>query len=544
MAIASFNRKEIEKHFALDASTLHKINLFGTPVENVSDTELQLEILANRPDLLSMQGFLRAFKAFTGKEQGLKQYRLQKSDEYVVLVDPSVQDVRPYTVCAVVKGIEFTDSKIKELMDVQEKLHTTIGRNRKKMALGVYPLDKITFPIKYEARKPSDIKFRPLETDHELSAAQILERHPAGLSYAKLLDGLQKYPIFIDNLKKILSMPPIINSHETGRVLATTRDVFVECSGSDMNTLHKTLNIITTTLAEMGGKIYTVQVQYKKGESIVTPDLTPQKVKIDLNAINQRLGLDIKEKELGKLAGLMGLEYASGTVKVPAYRTDVLGEVDIIEDIAIAYGYENLVPIKHNAATIGSQAPLTNYIERIAEMLVGLNYLEVSSYHLIKEEEAKALKYDKILEVENSKTEYKILRPSLIAPMLRVLSQNKDAEYPQNLFEIGTIFEKESTQSGVRERTEVLIAAAPANATQIKQVWEYLARTFQVTVVEEKRIQEGLIPGRTITLKHKEKEIGYLGEVHPEMLQAFNIKMPLAVLSISLEEFMQARHPK
>ncbi len=544
MAIVSFNRTEIEKHFKLDAGALDKINLFGTPVEKCTPESLDLEILANRPDLLSMQGFIRAFKAFIGKEPGLKQYKLNKTDEYVVTVDPSVQAVRPYTVCAVVKGLKLTDEKIKEIIEAQEKLHTTIGRNRKKMALGVYPLDKIRFPIMYEARKPSEIKFRPLDSDHELSAQQILERHPVGIAYAKLLTHAQKYPLFSDAAKKILSMPPIINSHETGRVTTATTDVFVECSGSDSATLQKTLAIIVTMLADMGGKIYTVQVHYRKGETLVTPDLSPQKMKLDIQAINQKLGLDIKEKELTHLASLMGLEYLAKTVKIPAWRTDVLSEVDIIEDIAIAYGYDRLLPLKHNAATIGAESPYTRVSEKIAETLTGLGFLEVSSYHLIKEEEAKKLKIEKKLEVENSKTEYKVLRPSLIAPILRILSENKDAEYPQSIFELGTVFEKGNTQTGIKEKKELVVAASPANATHIKQVWEYLSKTFQVNAEVEKRVQEGFIQGRTVTLKHKDKEIGFLGELHPEMLQAWNIKMPVAILLVSLDDFMASRHPK
>lgn len=344
MANIKLNRKEFEKHVKLTKEIEEKISLFGTSLESSGEDEIEIEVYPNRPDLLSLHGFLRAFKAFIGKETGLKKYKVNKPEkDYSVRIDASVKEVRPYTACAIVKGLELNDEKIKEIIDVQEKLHTTIGRNRKKLAIGIYPLEKISLPIRYEARKPEEIFFQPLEFSKEMNARDIILMHPAGKEYSHLLEKFNSYPVFIDSKNKVLSMPPIINSHETGKITEKTKEVFIECSGSDFNALKKTLNIIVAMLADMNGKIFQMTLDYGK-EKATTPDLSPSKIKLSAENAGSLLGIKISEKEAEKLLLKMGCEYKNSWVYYPAWRTDIMHEVDIIEDIAIAYGYNNFSP--------------------------------------------------------------------------------------------------------------------------------------------------------------------------------------------------------
>src|SRR3990167_6740585 len=220
MAIIAFSKKQFEKDIGkIDEKMQNKIALFGTPVENVTSDEIQIEVFPNRPDMLSYQGFKRGFLAYLGKKTGLKNYKLNSPEkDYIVKVDSSVSKIRPYTVCAVVKELKFDNEKIKEIIEIQEKIHFTLGRKRKKLAIGIYPLEKIKFPITYKALKPAEIRFVPLESEKEMNGLEILKNHPTGKEYAHLLKGMEKFPVFIDAKNKILSMPPIINSAETGRI--------------------------------------------------------------------------------------------------------------------------------------------------------------------------------------------------------------------------------------------------------------------------------------------------------------------------------------
>jgi phenylalanyl-tRNA synthetase beta chain len=435
-----------------------------------------------------------------------------------------------------VKKLKFNDEKIKEIVDSQEKLHKTVGRNRKKVAIGIYPLEKIELPITYEARDPEKIKFVPLESDREMTGLQILRKHPKGKEYESLLAYHDKFPVFVDAKGSILSMPPIINSHDTGKITEETKDVFIECSGSHLEALKKTLNIIVTTLADMGGEVYQMTLNYPN-QKMISPDLTPQKMKVSLENVNKLLGLELKEKDLEKLLAKMGHEYKNKTVSIPAWRTDILHEVDLIEDIAIAYGYDKFAPEIPNVSTIGEESKESKIKSTISEILIGLGMLETSSYHLITKREADIMKLQNKIEVLDSKTDYKILRPNLLIPALRILSENKDHEYPQEIFEIGRVFgADDSLETGIKEHDDLVVACSPANFTKIKQVLSYLANSLGLEYELEVLEHKNFIEGRTAAIKLNGKAIGYVGEIHPETLREWGMKMPVAVLEISLDE--------
>ncbi len=543
-----FNRKELEKYIPLTKDVIEKISLFGTPLEKVDKEIVEIEVFPNRPDLISLQGFVRGFSAFLGKNTGLKQYKVNMPlDDYVVVIDKSVKDVRPYTACAIVKNIKFDEDKIKDIINLQEKLHITVGRNRKKLAIGVYPLEKIKLPIKFEAREPKKIQFIPLGENKLMTGSQILENHPTGKDYAHLLLENKKYPVFVDANNNILSMPPIINSNETGKITEKTKDVFVECSGFDLNILKKVLNILVTTLSDMGGNIYAMKIKYDK--DLTTPDLTPETMKISLKNTNKLIGLDLKEKDLEKFLPQMGYEYNNGTVKVPAWRTDVLHEVDIIEDVAIAYGYDRLDPEVLEVATTGEESKENIFKTTLAEILIGIGLQEISTYHLIKETEINKKDKPEQIELENSKTEYKYLRTNLLVPALRILSENKNNEYPQNLFEIGTIFgldKEHKTETGVVENESLIciLCSEQANYTKIRQILDYLFRTIDVNFVVLPETRKEYIEGRTGVISVNGIVLGHIGEIHPETLSNFEISTPVAALELNLTELFNIIYSK
>lgn len=542
MALVKFPRKEFEKFVKLDKKTEEKIAMFGTPIEALDDKEIALEIFPNRPDMLSLHGYFREFLAFIGKRTGLKDYKINKPERnYEVKIMPSVRDVRPYTACAIVKNIKFDDEKIKEVIDIQEKIHLTLGRNRKKVAIGIYPLEKIKLPIKFEARKPQDIKFVPLGMNKEMNGLQILQQHPAGKNYGFLLERMKKFPVFIDAAGEILSMPPIINSEKTGKITEKTGEIFIECSGFDFALLKKTLNILVTMFADMHGEIYQMKLIYWPRQEL-TPNLEPEKIKVSIENINKLLGLQLKEQEIKKLLERMGCDYRNGEAIVPSWRTDVLHEVDIAEDIAIAYGYDKFVPEIPEISTIGKGDRKELMKSKITEILIGLGFLELSSYHLLTKEDLKKtkLKEENLIEVEKSKTDYKILRPTLLCSVLKILGENVDVEYPQKIFETGTIFKKnDRLETGIEERTNLVVAITPGNFTEIKQVLDHLARMLSVEFkIENTAAHSEFIEGRTGKVIYRNKDVGTIGEIHPSALKLWHLKMPVACLEINIDDII------
>jgi phenylalanyl-tRNA synthetase beta chain len=534
MSNVTFSRKLFEKEIGkLDEKMQNKIAMFGAQLEKFDDNEIEVEIFANRPDLLSYHGFKRAFLSYLGKQTGLREYKVNKPEKnYTVTIDSSLKEIRPYTACAIIKGLKFNDDKIKEMIDMQEKLHLTMGRRRKKLAIGIYPLEKIKLPITFKALEPDKIKFIPLESDKEMTGLQILQKHPKGREYANLLAGKSKFPVFIDANNDILSMPPIINSQATGKVTEETKDIFVECSGFDFNALNKCLNIIVTNFAEMEGKIYQMELIYKNKE--VTPNLSPEKMKISIKNVNSLLGLELNEKEVKKFLEEMGHNYNKGVVEIAPWRVDVLHEVDLIEDVAIAYGYENFIPEIPKITTLGKEDQKEIIKKKIADVLTGLNMLEISNYHLTsKRDQFKKMLMPEegFIEIEESKTEYTILRKDLTHYLLKILSENVDSEYPQRVFEVGRVFNPEETEN-------LSLAITPSNFTEVRQVLEYLSRMLKIElkVSEAEKAPNYFIDGRTAEIKFNNKTIGFLGEIHPKILKNWKIKMPVSIFEINLEE--------
>jgi len=533
MPTVKLNRKEVEsllnKKVALEVLK-DRISMIGTDLEEINDTEIVVEIFPNRPDMLSEQGFARALSAFMDIKPGLKDYKVKKSS-YKVEIDKSVSNVRPNTVCAVVKNLKLDDEKIKSLIQIQEKLHVSYGRNRRKAAIGIYPLEKIKFPIKFLALPPEKIIFRPLESEKRVSAVEILKNHPTGREFAHLLKDHSLYPVFIDANTEILSMPPIINSYNTGKVTESTKDVFIECSGFSLETLNKTLNILVTALADMGGEIYGVTV-VKNSKKEITPNLNPEVMSINKDYVNKILGLNLKDNEIKKLLERMGYGIKGKKVLVPRYRTDILHEIDLVEDIGIAYGYENLKSVIPNVFTIAGES--SEFKDKIAEILIGLNLLETSTFHLTSEENSnkKMNLNNKTVKVMNSiNQDYNTLRPSILSSLLQVLSENTHHEYPQKLFEVSEVFELNKEKSNLG----IVLANNLTTFTEIKQVLDSLFLNLGKEFGLESYDHPSFINGRCGKIIFNKKEIGFLGEIHPQVLENFKIEVPVSALEINVD---------
>jgi phenylalanyl-tRNA synthetase beta chain len=546
MTILTLDRKELEKKIGKVTKDVEdKITMMGTPIEEVTDDEVSVEVFPNRPDLLSLQNFARAVKQYLGKEKIAKFKINNPEKDYKVTLEKSVKKVRPHTACAIVKGLKFDDSKIKEIIDIQEKLHNSIGRKRKKVAIGIYPLEKIKLPIKFLAKKPEEIKFLPLEAPREMTGRQILRQHPAGRDYAHLLEGAEVFPIFTDADNKVLSMPPIINSQETGRIDEKTKEVFIECSGHNLAYLQKTLNIILSSLSEMGGKIYAMEIKDPQ-KSFTSPNLESEELEFKIEDINKTLGIELNEKEIKNNLTRMGIGYENKKGKsialIPAYRTDILHWIDLVEEVAIAHGYDNFEPEIPEISTIAEEDPTAKTKRVIGNALAGLGLLETSSFHLTTKKNIKRMHFDynEFIEVEDSKTERDVLRMDMLTNLLQIFSENSNSQYPQKIFEMGKVFSKDTenkTETGIKESESLAIALADekTNFTDLKMILDYLFKMLDIEYTLENAENNNYIAGRVGKILVDGKEIGFIGEVAPRVLKNWKIKVPIAALEIDLE---------
>ena len=545
MTILTLNKKELESKIGKITKELEeKITSMGTPIEEVTENEVSVEIFPNRPDLLSLQNFARAVNQFNRKKS-IAKFNINKPEKnYSVKIEKSVKKVRPYTVCAIVKKLKFNEERIKEIIDIQEKLHNSIGRKRKKIAIGIYPLEKINLPIKFIAKNPEEIKFKPLESNKEITGRQILRSHPAGRDYAHLLEKEELFPIFVDAKNKILSMPPIINSEETGRITEKTNEIFIECSGHNLPYLKKCLNIIISSLSEIGGEIYSMQIDDPENGKSISPEMEPEELEFRIEDIEKTLGIKLNEKEIKKHFERMGIGYLNKSKKsialVPAYRTDILHWIDLAEEVAIAYGYENFEPEIPKISTIAEEDQKEKTKRIISEILIGLGLIETSSFHLTTKSNIKKMHFDYkgFIEVENSKTEKDTLRIDLLTGALQIFSENSDSTYPQKIFEIGRVFLRDnSKETGIKEKEKLVIGLIDEQIsfTEIKQILDYLFKMLSLNYSIENTENTNFIIGRVGKILVNKKEIGFIGEITPRVLKNWKIKKPVVALEIDLD---------
>ncbi len=509
----------------------------GMEIEN-SEGKLKIDIGPDRPDLVSTPGVARAIKNYLGKKTT---YSAQDSKKKVI-IENSVKNIRPFTACAIIRGLKFDDDKIKEVIDIQEKLHSTFGRNRKKIAIGIYPLEKIKPPIYFRALNPDKIKFIPLEFNKEMTGSEILRKHPAGREYAHLLEGKNKYPIFIDSNKNILSMPPIINSELTGKITEKTTDILIECSGHNFEVLKKTLNILAAAFADMGGKICSMELQYDK-KKIITPDFSPEKMKLNVEDVNKVLGLDLKESDVKTLLERAGYGYKSGIVYIPAYRTDIWHEVDLIDDIARVYGFNNFKPRVKPVFSQGEELKEKETEDNILDIMTGLGFQETLSLALTNKTD-QFLKMNipeqEHIEIKTSKEKaLNMLRVWLLPETLKTLSNNRDKELPQKIFEIEDIVlpdEKLENRAKNIKKLAVCIMHTNTNFTEIKQILDCLMNALGKNFNIEETSHGSFIEGRTGKIIFNDKEIGIIGELHPKVLTNLGLEFPVSALELDVEE--------
>ena len=319
----------------------------------------------NRPDLWSVEGLARGLRCYLNLENGPRLYSV--GEPIVdVHVDLQLKNIRPFIGCSVLKNLQLTNTIIRGLMHLQDKLDQTYGRSRQKTSIGIYCFDLLKPPLHYTGAKPADFSFVPLGFSEKMTLTEILERHPKGQEYGRIVKKHSVYPLLLDADQKVLSFPPIINSNDLGRVTEEAHNLLVEVTGTIHQTVLNTLTLVTTALIDRGGKAYSATIQYPEdpiypNRKVVTPDFSSKPMKLTVEYANQVIGLQLTGKRIAELLLTAGLGVAAVSEKtvdvlVPCYRVDAMHQIDVVEDVAVAYGYNNIEPLWRDLPTTGSEA--------------------------------------------------------------------------------------------------------------------------------------------------------------------------------------------
>jgi phenylalanyl-tRNA synthetase beta chain len=498
----------------------------------------------NRPDLWSVEGIARELRGHFGTSEGLPKFNIASSG-ISMNVDRKVEKVRAKTVAAVVKGLSFDDEFIKQMIQLQEKIHMTYGRNREVTAIGVYDYDRIVPPVKYTTVKPDGIKFVPLDFTEEMTPAEILEKHPKGREYAHLIDKFEGYPLMIDSAGNVLSIPPIINSVYTGKVSEETKNVFIEMTGKSIEHLQVALNVLVAAFYDRGGEVQSVEVNYPD-ETIITPDMTPRDFSIDPEECRKILGLDLTDEEmialLKKARYDAKIENGKILVKYPAYRNDIMHQRDVIEDIAIAYDINKVEPRPPEISTIGKVDPKEEFSDMLKEVMAGLGFQEVLTFSLINKENLFTkmnLKEGEACEIANPvSTTWNSIRSWLLPSIMDFLKANLHVEYPQKVFEVGDVVvidEKMETCTRTEKKLACAVSDPEAGYEDISSILDALLRSIGLEYSLKTKEYDSFIEGRSAEIVSNGKSVGIVGEIHPQVLNNWGIEKPVAAFEIDID---------
>ena len=513
-----------------------RITMMGSGPEGVQGDVLTFDIFPNRPDLYSVEGIARGLRGFLGLEVGLPTYAASPSGIDFV-VDPSVAAVRPHGVGGVVRGVDLEDRLLRSLVDLQEKLHLTLGRRRRKVAIGIHDLDKVRPPFAFRGVPPRSLRFVPLGMAEEMDLQEILERHEKGREYGPIVADKPVFPIITDRDGTVLSFPPVING-VVSQLTPETRNLFIDVTGTDAVAVSSALTILCTSLAERGGRIETVRTVVAD-RILETPDLAPRDHTVDLPRANERLGLRVPTLEA--VEALRRMRYdarADGDllhVRAPAYRTDLLHEVDIAEDLAIAWGYDRYPKGLPREQTYGTPTAENEFSDALRVLLIGYGYQEVMCLTVAAAQDDFDTPYRATIRNPVGE-DLTTLRSSLVPGLFGIFRLNKHRELPQRVFEVADVV------IGGRNVRKLGVAAIhhKASFTEAKSLALSLLRDVgrkgEVEAVED----PNFIPGRSAAILVGGKDLGHFGEIHPRILEAYALVQPAIALEIDLESILLA----
>jgi phenylalanyl-tRNA synthetase beta chain len=576
----------LDKHLSVDELET-SLRFVKGELKEMSDDELRIELGdTNRPDLLSVEGIARQIRR--SHANSAEMFRNAKSSPQAeslrILVDSELEHVRPYVGGFVAKGFTLTEPALLAAIQTQEKLCEGFGQRRKSIAIGIYDAQKIKFPVSYKAVLPAERKFVPLGFEEELNLKEILNTHPKGQEYGYILHGAPKFPFLEDSEGAALSFPPVVNSRLTGEVKQGDTDIFCEVTGTDVEQLALIVNILAANFKDRGAEIYPCSVEYpystELGTTVVTPCDPGNDLTIEIGEFEAVLGrcfalTEIKEnlERMGYKVDIPGKSRAEATdsskgqvnIIVPYYRRDVMHAVDVIEDLAISVGYDSFEPAPLEEFTLGRPSPIQSVLDEARGIMVGCGFEETISNVLMskdilvtnmrmslpgndsegKDDSRGALETDGVIEVENPVSDsYAVLRNSIIPSLLSLETQSSKAAYPHRVFEVSEVVipaPETELKSRTESRLAALISHPGANFSELHSSLDSLAYYLGFSYELEKTEHPSFINGRvgSIILESvrgvsvdKKEPIGIMGEIHPEVLENFKIKCPVAVFEL------------
>jgi len=509
----------------------------GLDIESEDKNCVRVEYSPNRPDYSTDIGIALGLQGLLGIKTGAIKLKIKKSDKFSINVKPNVSKIRPYVTGIVAKNGNIDQEILEQLIQLQEDLHMGIGRKRKKSSIGIHDLDTFSFPLTYTTTNRNS-KFIPLKLNKESSISEILENTDVGREYGYILGNSGQVPILLDSSGKTISFPPIINSALT-TVTTKTKNLFVEVTGINKEDAEDMLSVVATILQSAKFTLEFVNISGAKNSS---PKFDQRKISINPTLINQMLGLNLTTTKIISSLKKSRLDASSKGKNIlciiPAYRFDIFGPMDLVEETALGYGIQNLEPTLSPSHTLGQISPISFQLKLLSQVMIGLGYLEglnscLTSKRVLYEMTNRTM--GKIVSVLDSKSqEHTILRDMILPGLLENLSRNIHEPYPQKLFETGTIFIK-NNQIHEKFSLAAVCAHKEANFSEIKSILQALLKMgFNLEIETRTSSHETFQEGRVASILFQGNPIGIIGEISSKTVENYKIRVPVVGFEINL----------
>lgn len=505
----------------------------------VDDSHIEVEVNSDRPDLFTSEGLARAIKGLLEVEIGLFEPKIGDS---LFSVNVSEVPSRPFIAVGLVRNVSLGEEGLKELIQFQEKLHITIGRKRKKVAIGIHDLKKIEGHSLTYSMVPLDAEMIPLDSQKKMKIKNVLRETPQGKSYGdlSLLGGA--HPAILSESGEIISLPPVINSDIT-RLEPSTKDLLIDVTGTDLNSVVKTLDLISSLMNEhRGSSIERAKIYSQTGSLLrIDPTLSRFSLSMSIELVSKTLGFELTKDAVKKhlLRMRFGAEdmQPEGSLKVvvPEYRLDILHPIDLVEDIAMSYGYENLPAVPPNYKTEGSLDEITSLSRALRMTVIGLGFQEVHSFVALGTHAELFKGNAELLKIRNPVSEeMQWIRPNLSSSLLYILRENQHIELPIKIFEIGDFARLRDGKLIQGKSLAMAVMKDELSFEEIQAPAYSLLSHYGISVRFRKSSVGYLIEGRAATIIAEDIPVGVVGEVHPHILTEMQIKYPVGVAEIDL----------
>ncbi len=511
------------------------LEILKSDLEEVRGDTIVYEASHDRPDMFSAEGLGRAVGVYKGSRKPIK-YVVEDSSTYLDVSE--APEYRPYAFLAIVENLELDEEAVRQIFQLQEKLHATYCGDRELVSIGLYDLDKVKPPIRYV--EVENASYRPLGYENVMSLDEILRMTEKGLKYAHLVRH-RHYPLLVDSEGQVLSFPPILNA-EDNKVTEETRRVVIDVTGTEPYLMMKILNVVTTSVSERSRNPVIGRVSIK-GASLFpySPVLEESVVEVRREYVASLLGIDPIRVKGPRLLESMGYEVQDLSVdrvvvKVPPYRVDVLSYVDVIEDLAISYGYNELGGEISNPPHFGRVNPLERFSEYLREVMLGLGLQEVLNFMLTDPDVLALTSEEEFVRVRNPKMKtYSAVRNSLLPTILTSVKTNSSKRRRLEIFEVGDVVKlDENKRPRYTKKLAYGLAGDGYTLTDGLVVLRSLMRTIGVNYELRKTSRRLLIDGRAAEILVNGELVGVVGEVSPEVLVSLGVFIPTTVAEVDV----------